>query len=655
MTQDFRLSAGVLVHTGPGAAPLHRNPIPAPDTTADTLGWTELAPDVTLSRICYVADAAAGVGASDSNNGFYPEFLSGQNGPKLTIAAAMSVVRSDGVHGDWLLCRRGSVWNTGFGSWTKSGVSQAIPIVVGAYGSILLTPRPKFLAGTSNGLQFNGTVSNVAFIDLDIEQSYTDNNFSRPVNMEGGAVHNLLLEGCLFANGNNNVTLSSSPANRSSNIIIRRCVLQDAYRLSGGPGACGFYMQAIDGLLIEENVIDRCGGQYPEHVHTSGFVVGHAFYIQGDDNAGSGHNGCTGVTIRGNVVARGDGIGIRSSAVVRNNLVLRSNQGLTFGTNGLVMDGFTIEIFGNVFLGSDNLYPQRPAPPYGSWTYADNSESDNYARGAAMVISNVLSGDTSYNIIAHSSESTSRRQDQSTTGGNQPIGIFCQAESGGIQKGYTNGAMHHNVVYNWGGGLIHWTNPFSSLAMGFKTPNGGNHLDTVSFHHNDIQFVGSADEGRCYHVMNHDGTGREQMTSANNRFFAEKGPTGAAMDANKWNTINGAEISMAAWKSATPADTTSTFASAVSYSHPDRHMADYFTSLGGKNGVLPDGTQESFLASCRLQRKGLWSFELMPTSRGANITGPGIPNYNAIAEGTVGTSAESPLAYIREGFDLVVP
>ena len=104
-------------------------------------GWTVFTPAAD-TRLIYVSSSGSDAAGSwyaptDPAVGSDPFQPSGAIQPYRTIAAAYEALR-DG-HADWLLLRRGDVWQESLGTWKKSGQDLAFPMLIGSYGT---GPRP---------------------------------------------------------------------------------------------------------------------------------------------------------------------------------------------------------------------------------------------------------------------------------------------------------------------------------------------------------------------------------------------------------------------------------------------------------------------------------------------------------------------------------
>src|SRR5215218_9780395 len=89
--------------------------------SVDAAGWTVLAPS-SDSRVIYVDN----VGGKDTNSGF------SASAPVSSWDKAVSLTRSG--YPDWILLKRGTVFNRAVTNWNRSGRSAEQPMVISSYG-----------------------------------------------------------------------------------------------------------------------------------------------------------------------------------------------------------------------------------------------------------------------------------------------------------------------------------------------------------------------------------------------------------------------------------------------------------------------------------------------------------------------------------------
>ncbi|MFY9344607.1 MAG: right-handed parallel beta-helix repeat-containing protein [Planctomycetota bacterium] len=305
------------------AAPDHVGLIVGPEqvTFVADQGWTNFAPSVD-TRVVYVSTSTG----NDANSGLDP--LQAVR----TVARGKSLVR----HGypDWLLFRRGDVWNETIGAWQKCGRSATERMVLGSYGAN--GARPLFQAGSSHGITFTGgggspaTMDHVAVTGLDFWASGRDPGsptFVGPGSSTTGLLflrpgQDLLVEDCVFRFFGTNMVIQGEGTGLWG-FTLRRCTLTDAYGIAGSYHAQGFYMHNGHQVVIEENVFDHNGwhGGVPGSQPT---IYGHNLYIHWENS---------GVVVRRNLVARAGshGLQLRSGGTVSDNVFLRNPIGILLG------------------------------------------------------------------------------------------------------------------------------------------------------------------------------------------------------------------------------------------------------------------------------------------------------------------------------------
>jgi hypothetical protein len=456
----------------------------------DSEGWT-VPPDTANNSIPVFVSSFG----DDDNNGLTP------GTPKLSIDRAVELM-VDG-RGDWLFIERGSTFNYSLTDrlpnqkWSVSGQDVDNPTVVTTYDGGHGNTRPKFLcapptsgpsaSGISNGLWIDTLIHDVAFIGIDLE-SQTWQNWPNELSIgisllslvSTTTINRVLFEDIRvsgFALGirlqrDNNSPFTGGPI---ENISMRRCMVLDSYitnptgttdQIPPSNGhAQGLYAQKVDGLWIEECLFDHNGWLELENptFFAPATVFRHNVYIQGD---------VTGVTLLGNIVARGGAHGImcRPGGNIRYNLMLRNPIGLIVGHNtsqntpptgvsatvkgNVIVDGADIQAFN----GQGNLEPLPRG--WGMWfMHLGSATTDIHHNICAW---NWTSGDnrTSYLL-------DSRTQAQTPTQSGWSVGI-------------NETDFHHNISFDWRGPIQFSDNRFNnngffSFAFGLK------------LHDNDIQ------------------------------------------------------------------------------------------------------------------------------------------------------------------------
>jgi len=380
-------------------------------------GWTVLKPSAD-SRIVYVSNSQG----NDSNDGLSPA--------RALKSIALGFAKLRDGYPDHLLLRRGDVWveeSIGLISAGKprNGRSAAEPLVIGAYGDAPERPLLK-LGDAGYGLRVASApaVRNIAVVGIAFYDHKGDPNspeFVKDRNKGGAGIswlapgENVLIEDCSFDYLTAGSIMGRAPQNNVpgaslKNVQVRRCVAAHAWTSTGH--CQGFFFADVDGLLLEENVLDANG----------------YCWETGDEPTWFNHNvyitiTCDRVVARGNIVARGSSTGIycRTNGVLEDNLCLDNTPSLNLGRiNKFRPGGVTGRIAGNVVIGMEPRVTQKRT-----------------LRGAAIEVGNVnASGAVVENNIV--------------IGAFGAPGAFTIAPLG---VGVHNVLFRNNVVYNWTAGV----------------------------------------------------------------------------------------------------------------------------------------------------------------------------------------------------------
>jgi hypothetical protein len=473
---------------------------------ASAADWTPWTPSVD-TRVTYVSSSFG----NDANDG------SSTTKAKRTIAAGKALLRNG--FPDWLLLKKGDVWDEPFGTWSLSGRSPTERMLVGSYGAG--AQRPLIRTGSRSGLDLfdNGIPHNdLAFIGLHFWANGFNGGNGTPRGIQVyGSAHDLLIEDCCVEAFDTNIVLQGSPegVGRHANLALRRNVIVDAYTTGTGNTA-GLFASSTDGLLVEENVIDHNGWRddVPGSVPT---WFRRNVYIQ---------NGNTGVVFRKNIVAGTDGLQMRPGGVVEDNLFLHNAIAIMFGggTNP-EPQGVSGVVRRNVILDGRDLQP-------GS------------ARGWGLWLLNITSATIDSNVIAHN------------VSGHAPYPITFDSANGwmGNFRGVEHTGLWNNVVHAWNG--------YSRFV--------GSAAQTI-----DVELIGDRfqNEITLDPLLQHDQAGSTSgVASAINAFDALAAP-------GAWMFRGGLPLSLAQWKGLV-GDSTSQ-ASAVAFPDPTRTIATYQLSIGG--------------------------------------------------------------------------
>ena len=233
--------------------------------------WSEDDPSAD-TRVIYVSSSEG----NDSNSGF------SENDSVRTLGEAESRMR-DGFP-DWLLLKRGDVWDEGFGTWTLCGRSESEPMIVGAYGSG--TQRPH-LRPPNKGFYLLGNLKHLWITSLRITRTeHSDSGSGVYMHLSDGDGEDLLLEDLYISGFDPNIGLSAVDSNLVfKNLRIRGVVSVDAVRLledgtqATGTSTQGLFLNHIDGALIERCVFDHNARSHDPNIEISG-IFGHNVYCQ---------------------------------------------------------------------------------------------------------------------------------------------------------------------------------------------------------------------------------------------------------------------------------------------------------------------------------------------------------------------------------------
>lgn len=349
-------------------------------------GWTVLRP-AQDTKFIFVSSSTG----NDSNDGLSPER------PKRTIDNARRTVRPG--YPDWVMLKRGDTWTEEF-RWSGSGRSLEEPMVVTAYGEgdvrpIVIAPSGKngFYIGTSN-LRFLA-ITGVEF------RAPAGGSGSSGVRIVADTGEGLLIEDCMVSGFKDNFSIISDRDLGGFDVVqIRRNVIVDAAAPFGGHSQ-GIFVDALDDLLIEGNVLDHNG--WTETGTCPPTIFNHNIYVQYT---------CGPAVVRDNIVARGSshGLQLRPGGTAENNLFIR---------NALAMHTSRGDstIRRNVVLEGRDLDASNP-------------------RGFGIEIKPIISGVVEQNIIAH------RRA--ASPGG---YGFQLHNSDSGVTD--FNVTIRNNIVYDW--------------------------------------------------------------------------------------------------------------------------------------------------------------------------------------------------------------
>ena len=354
-------------------------------------GWTEFEESPDTIKI-YVSPRG-----NDSNNG-----RSEANAVQ-TLSKAYSLLRNG--RPDWMLIERGSIFNESFPSWQKSGRSQSEPMVVTTYGSS--SDRPQIRTGTRSGLvsASDDFRRHLRFVGFELVPHLRTNEVPAGISFVG-PMEDILVEDVLVRGYATGMVFQASNDARGANLRIRRSVVVDNW--ASGQHSQGMFFRSIDGVTIEECVVDR-NGWLPQLEDQTRTIFNHNVYIQ---------RNVTGLRFTENFVSRGasHGLQARNGGAVERNVFWQNPTSILWGNEG----------------GSDEM-PVRGA--VANNVLLDGVDLNETARGWGILIENVERGRIEENIFANSA---------STPFASWGIGI-----GGPDSAPVFNLTVEGNVFYNW--------------------------------------------------------------------------------------------------------------------------------------------------------------------------------------------------------------
>ena len=396
----------------------------------ETPGFTTLRPSAD-SRLIFVSSS----GGDDSYAGTSPQQ------PLRSIAKAKTFLR----HGypDWLLLKKGDVWDEGFGQVKTGGRSATEPLVFASYGTS--KKRPLLRTGSQSGIITNGggaSPKQVSFVVFSGLSFLCDTRVPRsprfnPLQELHGVqwligTEGLMFEDCVFQGYVTNIAVSDFASLGLRNLKVRRCQLLDAYA-TRGTHAQGIWANAVENILYEDTLLDHNG--WSEQLGNADYAVAtiynHNIYLNYNTKN---------VTINNCVIARGasHGAQMRSGGHCENNLFFRNSISLMIGPGTDPKEkgpnGLWARVVRNVFLeGKDITLPKEP-------------------RGMGLDDNSAKTLDVEYNIFAHvARESPKVNQFAMRI-------IYPQAAS----------TVKNNIIYDWKDPNptppARWVDPERSLA-----------------------------------------------------------------------------------------------------------------------------------------------------------------------------------------------
>lgn len=432
-------------------------------------GWTQFSPS-SDSRIIYVSDTdgndatAINYSIADAEIGVDPFLPTGTILAYKTLNAAKAQVRSG--FADWVLLKKGDTFsNQQIGLVNWQGKNALEPLFIGSYGSA--SSRPQVLTGAGNFISFTGNAAFVSIVGIYAEP-HTRSGSDEPVGIEilNAPFRSFLVEDCYLNQYFIQIVVQDysgiTPFSHSG-ITIRRSILTNGYKISGGGG--GLFFHGIDSILVEENLIDHNGwSETIAGANANGFS--HNTYF---------HPSCGLLTFRNNIVSRASavGIGARCGGQIFNNLLLENPRNIFMGTFDQSQINYptefaTGEIAYNVVLGA------RVEPTYDP--------------GNGITVDRVKNAQVHHNIVAHFTQ---------TSDYNLGLGM----------NNIENLTIKKNIVYNWGNNLN--SGPAFAVALNI----GNVHTAPVLIDSNDFQLKNT--QAHCAVIAG----AMSNFTLSRNRYF----------------------------------------------------------------------------------------------------------------------------------------
>lgn len=411
--------------TAPGSDSLSWSPVGSD-------GWSHYEPHA--DTVIFYVSASQG---DDGNDGL------SEATPVQTVARALALAKDRSedatvARPDWILFKAGDTWQEGFAfrsDTVRGGLSIEHPFLLSSYGE---GERPLFVWADSGplwsygwygsghptgdeapaywsilGLSFYTPNKDPASSDFQEGRLYEDSNPPGVYFQREG--HHILFEDCRFQ-----FTPLVVQSEWPHHIAIRRSHFLDNYGYHDHEEtdaiyhhAQGIYMNEVDEVLIEENLLDHNGWLSAESDHptTAPTIYNHNIYLNTDT---------TNVVVHGNITARSsaDGVKARGGGAVLNNLAI--GDGIPINVNGYGHEGVETTARYNVVMKSLDL------PLHGPPESSGHQERDWGIYFGALDPDTL---DVVGNIIAHS------------PGGHRPIADACQA---------IDACVAGHIVYDWG-------------------------------------------------------------------------------------------------------------------------------------------------------------------------------------------------------------
>jgi len=368
------------------------------DLELDKNGWTVFEPNAD-TRVVYVSSSRG----NDAQGGLSPDSA------VRSLAAGKARLR----HGfpDWMLLRRGDVWDEPLGQWKKSGRSAREVMRVGSYGEE--DERPLLHFGVGDGLHsgdYGGSpkrIGHLAFTGLHFRASDRVGADGAPSGIGWRLpTSGLLLEDCFIEGYRNNVVIEAV-GGRTSDVRVRRCIIVDAFS-TGTAHAQGMYLAGIDGLTIEECLLHHNG--WRDVPGAGATIFRHNIYVQ---------NGNRDVRVVGNIIAEA------------------GSHGLQLRPGGEALDNLFVANPIALMLGSKTADDVQPVIARDNVILDGRDIDEDNPRGWGIEVASVPAGLIEGNLIVHREH------------GRFPLAI--NLFTGDNPRGLHDLSLRRNVVYGWGG------------------------------------------------------------------------------------------------------------------------------------------------------------------------------------------------------------
>ena len=361
--------------------------VPVPGTPSFT--WASFTP-ASGARIMYVSSTSGDDNsgqfylAGDAEIGADPFNPVGPVNAFATVDVALSLAR-DG-QADWILLKRGDTFTRSNTIRIKSGISPSAMSLLGAYGSA--TQRPLLIPQNPNFaiVEASTNLSYAAVVDLDMYEPSRDpgngpittySNGSGGILLLAGAgntIRDILIENVRVRYLNGSFNFQNFGGN-FLNLSLRGNVILHSYADSGR--VSGVYLEGIDGLLMEGNVLDHNGWLQQSYTANDPTATGAQMEAAGQATIFN-HNAYLfnvhNAVVRNNAVLRASSLGLdfrsdnptdASNILVHDNLFVEGEVGLSISGQGSSLRKFNgATVTDNVFL---HIGRSRPTDRYLSW------------------------------------------------------------------------------------------------------------------------------------------------------------------------------------------------------------------------------------------------------------------------------------------------